>query len=449
MRNIKDKMANRILEIIIYFLVIVALIPKVNVSGEELLKKTDIWVSSSCPYYTITNADGDSITYDDEKEEYIEDGLYWLDTNCIDIDEIIDVITVEESSSFTFISPFKNPVFFRVRNVGKKEEYSLTVEAENFDKITVYTEKGQNKIEVEGTDCEYKISAIMGDSENDYIVSGKTNGKVVMEQKETGVAISGIKDTIVSLEAWDLSGEGADIVETKQKVYAYEDTITMVQKGKDLFSTGTGKINSKTSKTMDGVSIEPANNGQNLMLTWNKVKRAKTKKIKGYEAKSYVIYKYNVESKQYEQIAVNAGYNNNYLDIPNLVDNEKYMYKVRASASRDGIGGYIGKASYPVYAISDNSVKSNVIKLNLCKVKLKKKALQIKRKKTKKLKVKFVGQEGKSLISKKVTWLTSNKKIATINKFGKINAKRKGTCYVWARAHNGIESRKLKIRVVK
>jgi uncharacterized protein YjdB len=50
----------------------------------------------------------------------------------------------------------------------------------------------------------------------------------------------------------------------------------------------------------------------------------------------------------------------------------------------------------------------------------------------------LVLKKGKSKISKKIKWKSSNKKVATINSKGKITAKKKGTCYIYAYAQNGL-----------
>ena len=43
-------------------------------------------------------------------------------------------------------------------------------------------------------------------------------------------------------------------------------------------------------------------------------------------------------------------------------------------------------------------------------------------------------------------YMTSNKKVATVNSSGKITAKGKGTCYIYVYAHNGV-SKKVKVTV--
>ena len=45
-----------------------------------------------------------------------------------------------------------------------------------------------------------------------------------------------------------------------------------------------------------------------------------------------------------------------------------------------------------------------------------------------------------------IRYLSTDKKIATVSKKGKITAKGKGTCYVYAYAHNGIY-KKVKVTV--
>ena len=47
---------------------------------------------------------------------------------------------------------------------------------------------------------------------------------------------------------------------------------------------------------------------------------------------------------------------------------------------------------------------------------------------------------------KQIRYLSTNKKVATVTKGGKIKAKKKGTCYIYVYAHNGI-SKKIKVIV--
>ena len=84
------------------------------------------------------------------------------------------------------------------------------------------------------------------------------------------------------------------------------------------------------------------------------------------------------------------------------------------------------------------------ITVNKTKVELKKgKTFKIKAK-VKKLK------KNKKLMPKThvatIRYLSTDKKVATVSKSGKITAKGKGTCYVYAYAHNGVY-KKIKVTV--
>lgn len=67
-------------------------------------------------------------------------------------------------------------------------------------------------------------------------------------------------------------------------------------------------------------------------------------------------------------------------------------------------------------------------------IKLNKTSVTLKQKKTKKLKITCGPKEA---VYKKVQWTTSDKKIATVNSKGKVTAKKKGSCYITAKALDG------------
>jgi len=46
----------------------------------------------------------------------------------------------------------------------------------------------------------------------------------------------------------------------------------------------------------------------------------------------------------------------------------------------------------------------------------------------------------------KLRYPSTNKKVATVSKAGKVTGKGKGTCYVYAYAHNGV-AKKVKVSV--
>ena len=124
-----------------------------------------------------------------------------------------------------------------------------------------------------------------------------------------------------------------------------------------------------------------------------------------------------------------------------------YKAYVKAYTMKNGKKTYIGKSPVMHAYTSGASKKytnAKSITVNKTKVELKKgKTFKIKAK-VKKLK------KNKKLMPKThvatIRYLSTDKKIATVSKKGKITAKGKGTCYVYAYAHNGIY-KKVKVTV--
>lgn len=76
------------------------------------------------------------------------------------------------------------------------------------------------------------------------------------------------------------------------------------------------------------------------------------------------------------------------------------------------------------------------------------KAKKLKKGKSLKLKAKAVPQSLKLKVKKhvEVRYESTNKKIATVSKKGVVKAKKKGSCYVYAYAQNGV-CKKVKVTV--
>ncbi|SKA67581.1 Ig-like domain (group 2) [Eubacterium uniforme] len=92
------------------------------------------------------------------------------------------------------------------------------------------------------------------------------------------------------------------------------------------------------------------------------------------------------------------------------------------------------------------NVKSNAIAVTLDNYK----KIVLKKDNAKKFKLKSKGAKviysSKVILSKKIRWYCSNKRVLKINnKKGKMKALKKGKCYIWAKAHNGINSKKIKV----
>ena len=176
--------------------------------------------------------------------------------------------------------------------------------------------------------------------------------------------------------------------------------------------------------------MRPTNSGKNMFLSWDRVRKAK----------SYVVYKYDNNAKKYKKVTVRNGYTSNFYNIPNAVSGEVYRYKVVGKTKKNGKGKTIVKKSYPVWAVAKPTTLGNATKVTTSKTKLTGKAG-----KTKKLKANITA-DGVPKLSSYIRWFTSNKKIAKVNhKTGKVKFRRKGKCYIWAKAHNGKNSTKVKV----
>ena len=83
-------------------------------------------------------------------------------------------------------------------------------------------------------------------------------------------------------------------------------------------------------------------------------------------------------------------------------------------------------------------------KVKVKSIKLNKKTAVVKKGRTIKLKAKF---NPTNATNKNVTWKSSNKKIATVDKNGKVTAKKKGTCVITCTTKNGKKTAKCKVKV--
>ena len=121
-------------------------------------------------------------------------------------------------------------------------------------------------------------------------------------------------------------------------------------------------------------------------------------------------------------------------------------YKFRVVAL-DADGNVIQK-SLTVHAATKGGSFTNAKSLTFYKSGKKVTSLTLKEGKSAKITAKVTKQNKKKKIKnhRKTKYESSNKKIATVNKNGKITAKSKGTCYIYAYAQNGV-CKKIKVTV--
>ena len=169
-----------------------------------------------------------------------------------------------------------------------------------------------------------------------------------------------------------------------------------------------------------------------IHLKWNKVKGAD----------GYMVYgnKCNPKNK-YEPIQMITSGDITTFTHKNRKKNTYYKYTIYAYKLVNGKREKVA-VSKTVHATTKSSKYGNAksVKVNKTKVTLKKK-------KTFKLKCSEVAEKGRKVhIHRGIKYESSNTKIATVSNKGVIKAKKKGTCYVYAYAQNGVY-KKIKVTV--
>lgn len=179
--------------------------------------------------------------------------------------------------------------------------------------------------------------------------------------------------------------------------------------------------------------------GKSIKVTWGKVAKAD-----GYDV--YMAYckkgKYTVVKSVKSAKTLSVTINKLNKKAVNQKDNVKcYVVAYKKVAGKKVT---IGKS------ITGHAVgKKNTTVTDAKKIQIKKSAYSLKKGKTAKIKATIVKKNNKLPLfghTAKFRYDTSNKKVATVSKDGKITAKGKGTCYVYIYAVNGC-AKKVKVTV--
>lgn len=120
-----------------------------------------------------------------------------------------------------------------------------------------------------------------------------------------------------------------------------------------------------------------------------------------------------------------------------------YSIKVKAYRMIKGKKVYIADGITLHIAGKENRTYTNVKSIKCSKT-----SFVLKKGKTARIKAGIVKQDKKKklLPKSRLAYQTTNKKVATVNKSGKIKAVKKGTCYIYVTASNGVKA-KVKVRV--
>ena len=195
----------------------------------------------------------------------------------------------------------------------------------------------------------------------------------------------------------------------------------------------------KTNATINFKSVTQKNN--KVQVSWTKVNEAD-----GYDV--YIHYCGSKAKKAAKTIKGNSTTSASFKKIDGKKINQKKNFHVKVYAYKtvDGKKVILAK-TITAHLAGTKSVKYT----NPKALKLTKSAYQIKVKKTAQIKAKVtLENSSKKLLPKsranKLRYKSSNTKIATVDKNGKITGKSKGTCYIYVYTVNGL-MKKAKITV--
>lgn len=367
----------------------------------------------------IEQRNGDMVIH---KEDYEKD------PDQSDTTGMWEIIT-DDSDEFTF-KPLKEKSFddfyIHIRSGIHTNKIARALWCE---KITM-TKTGMRIIGEKGSTCTYYIGMYKNSDKTYYNVDGKVIGNIAMYQDgKAGIIVEGAKGRNVLTLCSDKQNNK---VIADSSYYLYGGKVRIVKKGKSVVAMPGVKISKKKTNNVTSLYLRPTNKGKNMFLSWNKVKGAQ----------SYIVYKYSPIKNEYVKAAVRDSHNANYYNIPNAKNDIGHKYKVVAKTKEEGKGKKIGKDSYAVWAVSAGNSKGNVTSITTNK-----KKVTAKIGKSIKL-IATVKNNDKKVLSKTIRWYSSNKKVALVDKnTGKVKFKKKGKCDIWAKAHNGLNSKKIKVTV--
>lgn len=194
---------------------------------------------------------------------------------------------------------------------------------------------------------------------------------------------------------------------------------------------------SKPVKPPENVSVW-MKSPTSLKIKWNKAENAD----------GYIIYKYNKKAKKYVRVHTAKKNQRSWVD-KKLKTGKIYQYKV-ASYKRVKGKKKLSRKSYAVSAITHTKKSKKVNALIISLYANRENEMGI----CSKLLISddVLGEDTKAsdpvVVSNKLVWSSSDESIAKVDQNGRVTSMEKeGTCYITARAHNGVKE-KIKMNIV-
>ena len=174
--------------------------------------------------------------------------------------------------------------------------------------------------------------------------------------------------------------------------------------------------------------------GRKVKLTWNKVKNADGYEVYGAVCSGDMKLQKVVKGKKLTLSKVSR---------KKLDKNKDYKFRIKAYRMIDGKKVYLTASEDIHVKMTENSRYGNAASVKVSK---KKKTLSAGKTWRPKVTVKMKGKAKQMKHVQPVRYLSSDETIATVTRTGKITARTKGTCFIYACAVNG-KTAKTKITV--
>ncbi|MDY2589964.1 MAG: Ig-like domain-containing protein, partial [Agathobacter sp.] len=245
--------------------------------------------------------------------------------------------------------------------------------------------------------------------------SGQNNGASSNNTEESGQNNEPIPSDIVL----DEEVEEADEPEAAEEEEEFDeedieensdnlDKLAKATWSKNKFKVSWGKVDTATGYDIFAVSCGKKITNKSLVKT-----------VRGYKNTSATITK--IEGK-------------------NVSTKKNYKVQIKAFKIKNGVKEYIGNSM--LYSVAGTS---NTTYTNAKSVKVTSKSITLKKGKTTQIKAEIVKlSKKKKLFPKKygsaLRYKSTNSDVATVNSSGKVKAKKKGTCYIYVIALNGVKT---------
>jgi hypothetical protein len=373
--------------------------------------------------FTITNGDGEKLQNDGKK---FSGNMEILSISATVGTTAYILLTVKDSNKFSY-KGHRMPGYFSVES----SDIGADVTATNYDLITISKGNDEATINITGKNIKYNIG-IFADNNSDcgVDIEGSAEKEITVTDRKTGIEITGATSP-VKFTSDDLE-DNANSVKSVE-LAALSDTFTVGNLTGAFRINGAIKLGAKTYKKIVGVHVLKADGGKKMLVYWAKVKKAD----------GYIVYRYDKKARKYKKAKTLYGIDNRAWADSGVKEGSTYKYKA-VSFKLQKKGGKsikkLGKRSYAVSAVTTHGTLDNAESISINK-----QALNGKVGTKARLKATVAAAAGKKLVSGSVRWFSSDKKVATVDAKGNVNFKKKGKCYIRAKAHNGLNSARVQV----